>query len=150
MSEPSEPTPEAPRREFRFKSAEFERTNRPLDEDDHLPAIDARTIARQAHSMGDPPPVAPEPPKENEVHEILRANLERANELGLNDVDLTPRPPSRRKVDYWTLMIVGNLGFAGLALLLSRNVVTLVFAGSGMVLFSLGVTWILWFVMDNY
>ena len=93
---------------------------------------------------------APEPPKENEVHEILRANLERANELGLNDVDLTPRPPSRRKTDYWTLLIVGNLGFAGLALLLSRNMVTLVFAGSGMVLFSLGVTWIMWFVMDNY
>jgi len=150
VQEPSEPTPpETPRREFRFKPTEFERTNRPVDEDDNQPAIDLRTLYRQANAAS--PPARPaEPPAENEVHEILRANLERAKEDGLDELILRPKRLSRRKQDYWLLLIGGNVLFAGLVLLMAKNIVSLVFGGSGMIFYSLALTWIMWFVMDDY
>lgn len=150
MPESSEPNPpESPRREFRFKPTEFERSNRPLDEADDQPAIDLRTLYRQANSDG--LPVTPSaPPEENEVHAILRANLERAKEDGLDELILRPKPMSRRKKDYWLMLIGGNLLLVALVVLMAKNVVSLVFGGSGMIFYSLALTWIMWFVMDDY
>ncbi len=43
-----------------------------------------------------------------------------------------------------------GLVFAGFVLVLAKNVVTLVCGGSGMIFYSLGLTWVMWFVMDDY
>ncbi|MDB6167512.1 MAG: hypothetical protein JWM88_376 [Verrucomicrobia bacterium] len=149
MSENSrEPEPpEPPRREFRFKPTTFERAN-PATGAENNPPIDVRDIFRQA-SAGPPKPRATPDPAANEVHDILRANLARENETGRNDVAPEPRRASRRKRDYWFLLLGGYLLFAIIAVI-SRNYVVLVFGGAGMILYTLGVTWIMWHVMDDY
>ena len=38
----------------------------------------------------------------------------------------------------------------GLVLLLGMNVMTVAFGGAGVLLYTAGVTWIMWFVMDRY
>jgi len=154
MPEASDP----PRKHYKFKAAEFENVNgvrrdtppneaQPPSDPGIVPTekvrIDVRDLARAAASpaaiAGSRP--APQP---NEVHAILRENLDRANAAGLNDVDLTPKPPSRRKRDYWISCAIGN------SLLAVALVISPIFAGAGLIIFNVGLTWIMWFVMDDY
>ena len=69
---------------------------------------------------------------------------------GENAIILPPRRPSRRKRDFWLLFIGGNLLAAATVGGLHKNVVTVVFGFSAMVFFSLGLIWVMWFVMDDY
>jgi hypothetical protein len=82
-------------------------------------------------------------PEENEIHAVLRDNLARANAAGLNEVSPRPRR-SRRRRDYFLTLLIGNTVLVGGAFLMP------VFAIAGMIIFNLGATWIMWFVMDDY
>ena len=153
---PADPDePERPRREFKFKPTEFERTNRSLDEKDSIAPIDVRDLfkastAARPSAVPKPPPTPPAPtPAANDVHAMLQANLRHANEAGENEVSLQPKRPSRRKRDYWFLMIGANLFFI-ICMAIARNIGASVFGGAGMILVSIGLTWIMWFVMDDY
>jgi hypothetical protein len=113
--------------------------------------IDVRELARQAALRG---PVldgtnAPAN-RENEVHGVLRDNLERANAAGLNDVEPPPPRRSRRTRDYWTLFIPVNGFFAFWAFGPYANPMTFVFGLAGMIMFTLGLTWVMFFIMDDY
>lgn len=151
MSDPtsSPDEPEPPRREFRFKDREFERDNRPLDQDDNQPAIDVRSLYKQAGTPA-PKPKQPAPPAENEVHAILRANVARATEAGDNDLELKPKRMSRRNRDYWTLFVLGN-GFIAVAMLLfTHNLIAVLGSIAAMLIFTVALTWVMRFVMDDY
>jgi hypothetical protein len=113
--------------------------------------IDVRELARQAALRG---PVldgtnAPAN-RENEVHGVLRDNLERANAAGLNEVELPPPRRSRRTRDYWILFIPVNGFFAFWAFGPYANPMTLAFGVGGMILFSIALTWVMFFIMDDY
>ena len=84
---------------------------------------------------------APDP---NDVHATLRGNLAAEDRAGLNATPAPARRRSRRKRDYLVAMIVGNL------LLLVATVFAPVFGLAGLVIFDVGVTWIMWFVVDDY
>jgi len=83
-----------------------------------------------------------------DVQSILSGNL-KVNAPFEKPVDLTPRR-SRRKRDYWTVLLVGNALFVGLVSMLPKNPVVLVYGFSAVVLFSVGVTWVMWAVMSDY
>jgi len=146
-TDPSEP--EAPRREFRLKPAEFERVNRPAEEHGENAPIDVRQHLRRA--SGPPPRAVPTATRtENDVHGHLRTNAAQAESAGLNAVIPQPRRPSRRKRDYWLVLVGGNGLFASAAIFAHRDIVTLVFAFSGIILFSISLTWIMWVLLDDY
>lgn len=121
MSEPIPP----PRPKLGFKPKEFERLN--------------------TAPPGEPPPPA------NDVFAIRRELRER-EKTGGGDLLRPPERParSRRRRDYWFLLAAGNLGFVVLAGLGSLNAVALVYTFSGIVLYTVGLTWVMWFVMDDY
>jgi hypothetical protein len=103
----------------------------------------ARFESVNAPVAGGPPPV--------EVVQILRDNLARANAAGLNE--LAPMPPrrSRRRRDYWLLLVSANLVFGLIAVCSGPSApLPFVSALSGMALVSGGLTWLMWFVMDDY
>jgi hypothetical protein len=139
---------EHPRRELRLKPPEFERANRPADAFGDNAAIDTRQLYREANARSRP--TAAPAKADNEVHAILRDNLARANAQGLNEVIPQRRRPSRRKRDYWLMLAGGNLLVVGAVLALHANAVTLIFGLSAVVLFTLGLTWVMWAVMDDY
>ena len=60
-----------------------------------------------------------------------------------------PRGLSRRARDYWTLMIPLNLIGGILLYVFRHNVVVLLFGGSGLVFFDVGLTWLTWVVMSR-
>lgn len=157
--------PDPPRKVYQLKPKEFERVNTilpgapgspaatPADPGPQAPArekIDVRELAKLAEGgaplLGNNAPVN----RANDVHAMLRANLKRANAAGLNDVPERPRGPSRRKRDYWVSLLGGNLAIVVTLLVCGFNIVSGLFAFGGMVFFSAGLTWIMWFVMDDY
>ena len=92
---------------------------------------------------------APAKSTEHDVYKILEQNQAAEQKAGINEVEIK-EVKSRRRRDYWLLMSLG-LGFFGTAAWLGRNnPYVLVPAFSGMVLVTLGLTWIMWFIMGDY
>ena len=127
---PDEPS-SAPRK-FALKPKDFERLNAPRPETaeeaarDTAPALNDMTALR---------------------HEV------RAREAaaGLDEIKPPDRPRSnRRRQDFWLLLIGGNLAIVGAVAFVGANPVSLLFGLGGVVMFSLGLTWTMWFVMDRY
>lgn len=80
----------------------------------------------------------------NDVRAVLRENLERANAAGLNDVVFATPRRSKRKRDYIFAMIAGNMALA------ICTVISPLFGGAGLVIYNVGITWVVWGVMDDY
>lgn len=156
--------PDPPRKLYSLKPREFDAVNEPRP--NALPAItptrdpgivaahdapiDVRELARQATGKG-PALTGPNSVnRTNEVHAMLQDNLSRANAAGLNDLAPKPQRLSRRKRDYWLLMIFGNLALVTVAVIGRSNPFILVCSLAGVGLVSVAVTWIMWHVMDDY
>lgn len=157
-SRPMPDAPDPPRKRYTFKPTEFENVNgvrrdSPLHEVQPAPdpgivptekvRIDVRDLTRAAAIPSATARPAP-PQGDNEVHTMLRENLARANATGLNDVALPAKRTSRRTRDYVIAMILGN------ALLAVATVISPIFGAAGLIIYNLGLTWIMWFVMDAY
>ena len=142
--------PDPPRKFYQLKPKEFEAVNPPSN----LPPVDSTPTTVRGHlrAANEGPILRPHqaPPAETEVHALLRDNHARANAAGLNDVAPRVRRPSRRKRDYWLLLIPINAFFAFMAFGPYRNPMTLAYGIGGMIVFTLGLTWVMWFVMDDY
>ena len=93
-------------------------------------------------------PMSSDAEPRTDVQERLRRNKAVADILA-EPLDLTPRK-SRRFRDYLAALVVGNAAIGGLILVLPKNAVTLAFLLSGAALYSLGVSWVIWMVMDDY
>lgn len=109
-----------------------------------------RELARQAAGKGPLPGSHPPANRPNDVHRMLRENLAQANNAGLNQVAPRARRPSRRKRDYWLLLVTVNLFFLFWAIGPFTNPISLVYASAGSILFTCGFTWVMFGVMDDY
>ncbi len=149
--------PDPPRKHYQLKPREFERVNdhpghaAPDSDPAVRPArIDVHDHLRAANASAP----APRPPQakaaENDVHGILRDNLDRANAAGLNDLAPKLRRRSRRKRDYWLLLLTVSAFLAFIVFGPYANPMTKLYGLAGFVIFTLGLTWVMWFVMDDY
>lgn len=159
-SVPDDPDP--PRKFYQLKPTAFERLNpgpssggaEPMPANSVEPAtngpIDVRDLARQAAGKGPLPGTHPPANRPNDVHQMLRENLAQANNAGLNEVAPRPRQPSRRKRDYWLLVVTVNLFFLFWAIGPFSNPISMIYGFSGSILFTCGFTWVMFGVMDDY
>jgi len=83
-----------------------------------------------------------------DVYAILQENLRKSLPTE-KPVDMTRRE-SRRKRDYWLLLVAGNAAFAAVLAFTHINRVSLLFAFSGMIFFTAAITWVMWGVMGDY
>jgi hypothetical protein len=132
--------PDPPRKFYKLAEAKFDRVN------DAAPTAESSSISNQAASEANPA----EPLRENDVHKILLENRAVDKAGGLFDVAPVVKRPSRRKRDYWLLLLMGD-GFFSLALAYwgLRSIPGL-FAGAGIIFFSISLTWVMWLIMDDY
>ena len=149
MSDESDP----PRKFFQLKPKEFDRVNAPVsaapadssptDVSGHIQAANAGTVV--------PPKARPRPPAPvNDIQAILRDNLSRADAAGLNELTPKPKRRSRRTRDFWLLLVPLNAFCAFAAFGPWANAVSFVYGLAGIILISVGLTWVMWFVMDDY
>ena len=120
---PAPPDADPPPRQFAFKPKEFDRVNAA--------------------------PGTQEPSAAHDVYAIRQELREREQAAGLDRVEPKPRR-SRRRREYWTLLLLTNALFALFAWQGRGNPFVLVSAGAGIALASVGLTWVMWFVMDDY
>jgi len=155
---PDEPDP--PRKVYGFKARDFKRDNAPASAEPPQPT--AKELAMMA---GTPVPAVqkkPTGPKAdlsavgrakaddpNDVYAVLQQNRQSAARHGLNEVEIK-KIKSRRKRDFWLILVGGNLAIIGAVVLTNINVVTVIFGLSGLIVFSLSLSWIMWQVMDRY
>ena len=154
---PDEPDP--PRKFYKFKPAEFENINGVRRDDSLLPnqpppdpgvvqtdkaRIDVHDILRAANAAPLASTPAPRSTEPTEVQALLRENHARANRSGLNQVSAAPPRPTRRRRDYFISLAIGNL------VLLVATVIQPIYGIAGMIIYNLGLTWIMWFVMEPY
>ncbi len=124
---------------YQFKAREFE----PVNRQDAAP-VDHQALIAASQQGQKRPPANPPPQPPNEVVDILQENT-RIQLQHEKPVDLTPRP-NRRRRDYLIAMTVVN-GFFVASLLFGGGGI---FALSGIVICSAGITWIMFGVMDRY
>jgi hypothetical protein len=118
-----------PRKTYGFKPKEFERVNAPRPEGD----------------------TAPPPPAANDVFAIREEIRRREIAAGMDVLKPAgPRPPDRRRRDYWMLLLVGNALLLAMAAIIGFNAMTTAFAFGGGLFYTLGLTWVMWGVMDRY
>jgi hypothetical protein len=132
----------------RFKTKAFENVNRASYPAVDLPAIiAAANRPPPATAAAEPPrPANPGPPID--VMEILRENA-RFQARTEKPVDLTSRS-NRRRRDYLILMIVVNGFFIWRLIAGWGNPVTTLYSLAGLIVFSVGITWVVYGVMDRY
>jgi hypothetical protein len=156
--------PDPPRRFYEFKPREFERANEsrpepqpsvpsiPVPAPNPSAKIDIQEVIRQAGTPGPVLRTTPRVAVANEVHDILRDNTARDNAAGLNTLRPKPRRQSRRRRDYFLVMIGANVPMSLVVIYAwhARNPILFVYTIAGMGLFTVGISWVMWFIMEDY
>ena len=159
MADDSDP----PRVFYQLKPREFERVNAipgsstpdaaTTSEGSAAPAsekIDVHDLYAQAATPGPVLAIGEKVSAKNEIHVLLQDNLSHANAAGLNHLAPKPKRRSRRTRDYFLVVITLNAFFAFAAFGPYANAVTFVYGIAGMIFFTVGITWVMFFVMDDY
>lgn len=114
--------PEPPRRRYQLKPREFERVN-------------------------DRPG---EPAAGREAPLTVQDHLRAASSGAPPAMSSRPRRRSRRNRDYWLALLGVDALLAFVAFGPFANGATLLFGAAGLILYSVGLTWVMWFVVDDY
>ena len=158
-----------PRKQYGFKEREFKRDNRrpgslpPMPTVTDLAKIAASEKVGGALHPDDPaasgsttsghkaPPTQARASDPNDVHAVLAANREVENKFGGDKVKFTTTG-QRKKRDYWIVFLTAEIVFGGIVALgvKQSNPFFLVFGLTGMVIFGVAITWIMWQLVDRY
>lgn len=137
-----------PRKVYGFKDREFKRDNAPASQAAPMPT--AKELARMAGPVVKTgQPAGPKAGDPNDVYAVLERNRVSEKKFGGDEVEFK-KIPSRRKRDYWLLLICGNLAILAPGVILGASATTMSAVAGGLLLYSLGLTWIMWQVMGKY
>ena len=142
--------PDPPRKNYGFKDREFRRDNA------HPSGLPPVPTAKDLAMMSGPEAPAatrakagPKPGDPNDVFTVLQQNRAVEQREGLDAIEIR-KVKSRRKRDFWLMLVGGNLLIIGMVAITGFNVVSVIFGLAGIIILSLSLTWIMWQVMDRY
>lgn len=144
--EPDDP----PRKNYDFKERAFQRDNPLSSEVPPMPT--AAELARMAGHAPTQPRLQREAKADdpNDVLAVLEQNRAVERKHGQDELEFKVPRKSRRKRDFWLMMVFGNLSIVGSVAVARFNPISLIFGLAGVVVLSLSLTWIMWFIMDEY
>ena len=160
MADESDP----PRVFYQLKPREFERVNAIPGESSSSAApsaaegsvpnapgrIEIQDLYQQAAVPGPALPRTEKNEPKNEVHVILKDNLNHANAAGLNTLAPKPRRRSKRTRDFIVVVVPLNAFFGFAAFGPYANPMSMVYGVAGMIFSTIGIGWVMFFVMDDY
>ncbi len=140
-----------PRKIYGFKERAFRRDNAPVSAEPAAPSAQdlAKLAGPPVFKVGGAAPADPRPGDPNDVHAVLRQNRAAERRHGADEIEIR-RVRSRRAKEFWLLLVGGNAVIIGAVALSGLNVITVVFGLAGLIVFSLGLSWVMWQVMDRY
>ena len=145
-----------PRKYYQLKPREFEVVNHPPSPagahagTQHTKKIEMRELYEQARTPGPVLNTTPKVAEKNQIHAILQDNLARANAAGLNTLAPKPKRRSRRMRDFFLVLVPLDAFFAYAAFGPFSNVGLMAYGVAGLIIATLGLTWVMFFVMDDY
>lgn len=145
--------PDPPRQMYGFKPREIETVNAPTNEPQPLPPVRIQDLIN--HAVAPPKPGATAKPsplaQDNEVHTMLRANVARDNAAGLNELTPLEKRPSRRKRDFWFMVISMNalLGLIAVSAGITNPLVFVPAVGA-MGMLTAAMYWVMFHLMSDY
>ncbi|MSU46533.1 MAG: hypothetical protein EXS42_05285 [Lacunisphaera sp.] len=133
--------PEPPPKVYGFKERDFKRDNTrtsppPPTAKEH--AMVAGHVDRKVPPSGGANRAA----DPNDVYAVLQQNRTVEQKFGLSEVQIK-EIKSRRKREFWLLLVGGNLAIIGGVWLGGINVVSVIFGLAGIIILSLGLTWVM-------
>lgn len=142
---PDDPPPKA----YGFKERAFQRDNAPASAAPPMPT--AKELAMMAGPAGPSPQGATgaKPGDPNDVFIHLQRNRAIEKQAGADKMEIR-EVKSRRKRDFWLLLVGGNLAIVAGVAFGGFNVISVIFGLAGLIIFSLGASWVMWQVMDKY
>lgn len=143
--EPDDPPPKA----YGFKVREFKRDNARMPDAPPVPTARDHAVMAGPHVPTSRKPAAAKPDDPNDVFIHLQGNRAVEKRHGLDKVEIR-KLKSRRKRDYWLILITSEAGLAVLAVNGRDNAFVLACSVAGMGLVAFGITWVMWQVMDKY
>lgn len=145
---PDEPDP--PRKNYGFKDRDFKRDNTHSSGESPVPtakelAIMSGPVAKHGQAaVGSAKADDP-----NDVYAVLEENRAVAKKHGLNEIEIKLLK-SRRKRDYWLLLLSSEALLAVLAFFGRGNPFVFVGSIAAMGFVAFGLTWLMWQVMNKY
>lgn len=143
--EPDDPPPKT----YGFKERAFKRDNVRIPNAPPVPTARDHAVMAGPSVPASRTPATAKSDDPNDVFTHLQGNRAVEKRHGLDKVEIRKRK-SRRKRDFWLLLVGGNLAIIGAVVVTNINVVTVIFGLSGLIIFSLGLSWVMWQVMDKY
>ena len=143
--EPDDP----PRKNYGFKDRQFQRDNVRASTDAPMPTAKELAIMAGPPKPGAKGPTGPKATDPNDVFAVLEENRATERRLGKDEI-VVKKLKSKRRRDYLLLLVLGNLLIVALVALGGFNPISMIFGLAGIIMLSLGATWIMWFVMDRY
>lgn len=143
--EPDDPPPKT----YGFKDRAFKRENVRLPDAAPVPTVRDHAIMAGPVVRSSKGATGPKSGDPNDVFTHLQGNRAVEKRHGLDEIEIR-KIKSRRKRDFWLLLVGGNLAIVAGVAFSGFNVISVIFGLAGLVLFSLGVSWVMWQVMDKY
>ena len=137
-----------PRKNYGFKERQFQRDEHRAS--DSQPPISVQDLAKQAGPVARSGPVSgtAKPGDPNDVYATLEQNRTAEKAAGTDNIEVRKKVTARRTKDYWLMLLGGN------ALLIVGSAymggAAIVFGLAGVIIYSLGLTWVVWQIMDRY
>jgi hypothetical protein len=145
--------PDPPPKVYGFKDRAFKRDNAPASASPPPPSAKEHAIlaGHVAPATRKIPPSggvnrAADP---NDVYAVLQQNLAVERKIGIGEVEIR-KVKSRRKRDYWLLVVPSVLLLSVITWLGRGNPFVLVCGIAGIVVATLGITWIMFHIMEDY
>lgn len=137
-----------PRKNYGFKEREFQRDEKPATASQ--PPISVQDLAKQSGPVVRSGPIsgAAKAGDPNDVYTSLEKNRTAEKAAGIDDLEIRKKKTARRTKDYWLMLLAGN------AVLIVGSVymggAAIVFGLAGVIIYSLGLTWVVWQIMSKY
>jgi hypothetical protein len=145
---PTFPDSEPPPKKYslRDRPADSKPADNPQDKIDVHDLLGAAAEPIAPRLVAPPSSTRPPVPAANDIRAILRDNAARdpAKELP------APARSTRRRNDYLLLLLLGYGAMGGATYMIGPAPLTLFFAGGAAFVYTLALTWVMWFVMDRY
>ncbi len=137
-----------PRKNYGFKDREFTRDNT-LTSAAPPTAKELAIMSGHVRKAGLSAVGSAKADDPNDVYAILHANRAVEQKGGLNEVEIR-EIKSRRKRDYWLLLISSEVVLGVVAYAGRGNAFVLACSVAAMGLIAFGLTWVMWQVMNKY
>lgn len=144
-----------PRKVYGFKEREFQRDNAPASA--NAPAPTTQDLAKLAGAPIFKVGAGPADRRTgtgnkadpNDVYAVLQHNRTKEQQHGADEIEIR-KIRHRRRRDYFLLLVGGNVVIIGSVALARFNMISVLFGLAGVIVFSLGLTWVMWQVMGRY